>query len=250
MSNRETDSNHGRVSLARALSKFGYCSRSAATRLIRAGRVSVNGRLRRSASTRVDMRMDQIHVDGKIVHQTQNHTYLMLNKPRGLVSSMHDEKGRETVYSCLEDSDLPRVIPVGRLDKASEGLLLFTNDTRWAARISDPETRIPKKYHVQVTPLPAQDLIERLQTGVHAGNDFLRIVSGTIIRSGTRNAWLELILDEGKNRHIRRLLSAFDMEVLRLIRVAIGPLILGDLSKGQYRILSPAEVEQLSGSIT
>ena len=94
------------------------------------------------------------------------------------------------------------------------------------------------------------DLIERLQTGVHAGKDFLCIVSGTILRSGTRNAWLELILDEGKNRHIRRLLSAFDMEVLRLMRVAIGPLLLGDLSKGQYRVLSPVEVEQLSGSIT
>ncbi|HEY0455682.1 MAG TPA: pseudouridine synthase, partial [Verrucomicrobiae bacterium] len=132
--------------LARTLSKLGFCSRSQASSLIRAGRVRVNGVTIKDPERRTRPSHEKIEVDGQTI-PSQPKTYLMLNKPRGLVTSASDEQGRETVYSCL--SDYPFVNPVGRLDKASEGLLLFTNDNAWAARITDPASRLEKTYHVQ-----------------------------------------------------------------------------------------------------
>ena len=136
------------VGLARALSKLGYCSRSKAAELIRAGRVQLNGATRKNPETPVRLQRDRIEVDGSAVN-AKSKIYLMLNKPRGVVTTASDEKGRETVYSCLGEG-LPWIGPVGRLDKASEGLLLLTNDSEWASRISDPNTHLDKTYHVQV----------------------------------------------------------------------------------------------------
>src|SRR5690606_8100253 len=141
----------------------------------------------------------------------------MLNKPRGLVTTTHDEQGRDTVYRCFDGAGLPWIAPVGRLDKASEGLLLFSNDPRWAARITDPETGPDKTYHVQVDTIPGDALLAALVEGVDAEDARLRAKSARLLRSGTKNAWLEIVLDEGRNRQIRRLLSAFDISVLRLV---------------------------------
>jgi 23S rRNA pseudouridine2605 synthase len=139
--------------------------------------------------------------------------------------------------------------PVGRLDKASEGLLLFTNDTQWADRILAPEAHAEKRYHVQVNRLGDSTLCERLVQGVITPDGDRLAVSGAhLLRSGTRNSWLEITLDEGKNRHIRRLLEADRIEVLRLVRVAIGRLELGSLAKGQIRPLTAEEVRSLAGS--
>jgi 23S rRNA pseudouridine2605 synthase len=140
---------------------------------------------------------------------------------------------------------LPWVAPVGRLDKASEGLLLFSNDSEWAARISAPESQIEKTYHVQIDRLPEPDLFARIQAGVRDGGELLAAKSATELRRGEKNAWLEIVLDEGRNRQIRRLLAALDISVLRLIRIAIGPLQLGDLAKGQWRDLSDDEIRAL-----
>ncbi len=171
----------------------------------------------------------------------------MLNKPRGLVTTTADEQGRATVYECLRDPSLPRVFPVGRLDQASEGLLLFTNDTQWAERITAPETHVDKTYHVQVDGLADDALLGRLRQGVTtAEGDFLAVKRAALLRQGSRNSWLELVLDEGKNRHLRRLLAALGLEVLRLMRVAIGPLELGNLVKGAWRNLTPEEVGRLA----
>src|SRR6266576_356952 len=137
-----------RVGLARALSKLGYCSRSRATDLICAGRVRLNGATRRDPKAPVSVDRDRIEVDRRIVG-AEAKVYLMLNKSRGVVTTASDEKGRDTVYSCLSEG-LPWVAPVGRLDRASEGLLLLTNDSEWAARISAPETHLDKTYHVQI----------------------------------------------------------------------------------------------------
>jgi 23S rRNA pseudouridine2605 synthase len=205
----------------------------------------VNGVTRRNPAYRVDMKRDRITVDETAV-KAEKKVYLMLNKPRGLITTMSDEKGRDTVYTCLTDPDLPRVIPVGRLDKASEGLLLFTNDTQWANRITDPMKWIDKVYHVQVNCHADQALIRRLRAGVEDGGDFLKVKSVRLLRTGTRNSWLEIVLYGGKNRHIRRMLNGLDVEVLRLLRVAIGPLKLGGLAKGAYRELSKAEVQALT----
>jgi 23S rRNA pseudouridine2605 synthase len=236
------------VSLARALSKLGYCSRTQAQALIQAGRVQVNGAVQRAPSWRVDLRRDRIAVDGERVTAAAK-VYLMLNKPRGLVTTTSDERGRETVYDCLTDSSLPWVSPVGRLDKASEGLLLFTNDTQWAARILDPATHLDKTYHVQINCVAGEGLLEQLRTGVVDAGETLRAKSVRLLRHGGRNSWLEIVLDEGRNRHIRRMADALGVSVLRLVRVSIGPLELGELSKGEYRHLTAAERDAvLNGS--
>jgi len=228
------------VSLARALSKLGYCSRTQAQALIRAGRVQVNGAVQRAPSLRVDIRRDHITVDGQRVMAAAK-VYLMLNKPRGLVTTAADERGRETVYRCLADSSLPWVSPVGRLDKASEGLLLFTNDTQWAARILDLATHLDKTYHVQINCVADEHLLQQMRSGVVDAGETLRAKGVRLLRHGKRNSWLEIVLDEGKNRHIRRMLEAMDVSVLRLVRVSIGPLELGELKKGEYRHLTMAE---------
>src|SRR3984893_7269088 len=229
-----------RVGLARALSKLGYCSRSQATELIRAGRVQLNGTTRRDPETPVHVERDRIEVDRRVVGAEMK-LYLMLNKPRGVVTTASDEKGRDTVYSCLSKG-LPWVAPVGRLDKASEGLLLLTNDSEWAARISDPKTHLDKTYHVQAGALIDETLLVEMTKGIRSGNgEVLRAKHARVLRSGQHNTWLEIVLDEGKNRQIRRMLEVSNIEVLRLVRVAIGPLVLGKLAKGACRALTSEE---------
>jgi 23S rRNA pseudouridine2605 synthase len=226
--------------LARALSKFGYCSRAQAAGLIRAGKVRVNGEVRRDPETPVHIAKDRIEVDGQQLKAAAK-IYLVLNKPRGIVTTASDEKGRDTVYSLLGE-DLPWVAPVGRLDKASEGLLLLTNDSEWAARVTAPETHLDKTYHVQIGKITDEALLETLKAGIRTKEgETLKVNRASLLRQGERNSWLEIILDEGKNRHIRRMLESLGTEVLRLIRVAIGPLALGELAKGGVRALSGEE---------
>jgi 23S rRNA pseudouridine2605 synthase len=227
------------VGLARALSKLGFCSRSQAAKLIRAGRVRLNGAPRRDPEAPVRLEQDRIEVDQTAV-TAEAQIYLMLNKPRGVVTTASDEKGRETVYSLLGEK-LPWVGPVGRLDKASEGLLLVTNDSEWAARMSDPGSHLDKTYHVQVHALAGEMLTDELVRGVSIRGELLRAKRARVLRAGEKNAWLEIVIDEGKNRQIRRMLEHLGIEVLRLIRVAIGPLTLGQLAKGKSRVLATAE---------
>jgi 23S rRNA pseudouridine2605 synthase len=223
------------------MSKLGFCSRSRATELIRMGKVSVNHVVRKNPEFPVILGQDIIIMDDVSINQAKQ-VYVMLNKPRGLVTSASDELGRETVFSCFEHSRLPHLSPVGRLDKASEGLLLFTNDNTWADRITNPTTHLDKTYHVQITGLVDESLLSRLKSGIHDHDEHLSAKNVTVLRTGEKNTWLEFTLDEGRNRHIRRLLDAFGIEVLRLVRVAIGPLALGDLPKGKWRELTKREV--------
>lgn len=231
-----------KTGLARALSKAGHCSRSQAAQLVRDGRVSINGHVRRDPEAPVRSG-ESIHVDGRELVSASK-IYLMVNKPRGLVTTTSDEQGRQTIYDCLGD-DLPWLAPVGRLDKASEGLLLLTNDSEWAARILSPDTHLPKTYHVQIDRLADEALLAGIQSGVQCGGDFLRADAVRLLRTGRRNSWVEIILTEGKNRHIRRMLEVFGVEVLRLVRVGIGSLQLGELTKGAYRPLTSAEKKAL-----
>lgn len=211
--------------------------------------MGVNGRIRRDPETPVRLERDRIEVDGRKL-APQAKLYLMLNKPRGVVTTAADEKGRKTVYACLKDA-LSWVAPVGRLDKASEGLLLLSNDSEWAARVSAPETHLDKTYHVQVACVADDALIGRIIAGIKTEQgEPLRAKNARIVRMGEKNTWLELVLDEGKNRHIRRMLAAMGIEVLRLVRVAIGPLILGGLAKGASRPLAEAEKQALDAAIS
>ena len=233
-----------RVGLARALSKLGFCSRSAAFDLIRAGKVRLKGQILREPEFRVHIDKDKIEVEGHNV-VAKAKVYLMLNKPRGVVTTASDEKNRQTVYALLP-GDIPWVAPAGRLDKASEGLLLLTNDSEWSARVLAPETHLEKTYHVQVAMVADAVLLESMRKGVKTREgDFLRAKSVCVLRGGKRNTWLKIVLDEGKNRHIRRMLAEFGIEVLRLIRISIGPLLLGNLPKGSCRPLSREEIQSL-----
>jgi 23S rRNA pseudouridine2605 synthase len=233
-----------RHGVARVLSKLGLCSRTQAAAWVREGRVSVNGKTVRDPEHPVRQETDRIAIDGRDPAAAERF-YLALNKPRGLVSTASDERGRDTVYACLEGAGLPWVAPVGRLDQASEGLLLMSNDPAWAAAITDPATGPEKTYHVQVDAIPGPDLLARLCEGIRDGGEHLSARSASLLRAGTRNAWLEIVLDEGRNRQIRRLLAAHGLGVLRLVRVAIGPLALGELGKGAWRRLTVDEVRSL-----
>ena len=238
---------------------MGYCSRSQAAVLIRAGRVTLNERIIRDPERPARIPQDRIEVDGSPLDQ-QPTIYLIMNKPRGVVTTASDEKGRETVYDLLEPG-LPWVGPVGRLDKASEGLLLLTNDSEWAAKITEPASHLDKKYHVQVDCVADDDLLKRMTRGYAVETsvgresferepaEHLRVKRARLLRHGDKNSWLEITLDEGKNRQIRRLLEAQGVQVLRLVRVSIGPLELGDLKKGSVRPLTAAEKEEIDRAL-
>lgn len=239
---------------------MGYCSRSQAALLIRTGRVTLNGRTVRDPESPARVPQDRIEIDGSPVSKSSA-IYLVMNKPRGVVTTASDEKGRATVYDLLEPG-LPWVGPVGRLDKASEGLLLLTNDSEWAARITDPASHLDKRYHVQVDRVADADLLEKITRGRMIAGDSMEIDSfarkprehlcakgARLLRHGHKNSWMEITLDEGKNRQIRRLLEALEVQVLRLLRVSIGPLDLGDLKKGSVRRLTPEEKEAIDRAL-
>lgn len=237
-----------RHGLARVLSKLGVCSRSQAEQWIRDGRVSVSGRVVRDPYLPTSADSALLAVDGERVKCAAS-VYVLFNKPRGLVVSKTDEKGRDTVYTALDSAGLPWLGPVGRLDKASEGLLLLSNDTTWAAGITDPSRHLTKTYHVQVSGRPDSAAVSAMLAGISNEGELLKAVKAAVLREGEKNTWLEIELDEGRNRHIRRMLAALGHDVLRLMRVAIGPLPLGDLAKGHWRHLSEAEVRALDTSI-
>ena len=225
---------------------MGVCSRSEAARRVSAGRVRVNGKVVRDPESPADPAADCIELDGVVLGAAER-VCIMLNKPRGLVVSASDEQGRDTVYGLLHEAGLPWLAPVGRLDKASEGLLLMSNDPAWAAGITEPGAHVPKTYRVQVRGVVDHDALQRLRKGIVDRGEHLSAKSVQVVGGGGKNTWLEIVLAEGRNRQIRRMLSACDRDVLRLMRVAIGPLQLGDLAKGAWRRLSEAEVLQLSG---
>jgi 23S rRNA pseudouridine2605 synthase len=270
-----------RIGLARALSKLGYCSRSQAAELIRDGCVRLNQVVRFDPETPVHLTRDRILVNDCPIEAGAK-IYLVMNKPRGLVTTAADEKGRDTVYSILKKSGSaaqgmnslsessaasPRlnpawVAPVGRLDKASEGLLLLTNDSEWGAGVAAPDTHLPKTYHVQIARVADEALLAALTAGgkvaansgassgeTSGDGETMRASQVRLLRSGQKNSWLEIVLTEGKNRQIRRMLQALGIDVLRLVRVAIGPLQLGKLAKGEYRPLTAEEKQMLDRSI-
>ncbi len=235
------ESDGKRVTLPRALSKLGYCSRTQAEALIAAGRVTVDGREITDPTAWIDLDRARIAVDGEAI-AAEKKLYFMLNKPRGLVTTRDDPEGRPTVYDCLRDIDARHLAPVGRLDKASEGLLLFTNDTVLAQALLDPISHVGKIYHVQVNTIMEQELLDRMERGVIDDGELLTATAARLLRSGDRNGWIEVELKEGRNRQIRRMLEVLGVECLRLVRVAFGDIALGDLAKGAVRALTEAEV--------
>lgn len=229
-----------RYGVARIISKRGYCSRSEAERLVRAGSVTLEGRPVTDPETPATQD-SHIAINGKAVN-AEAFRYFILNKPRGIITTANDEKGRKTVMDLIQPLHLPHIAPVGRLDAASEGLLLLTNDTAFADSVLAPETHREKEYHVQTNKIPTAEDLERCIAGFTVPArvygkppEYMQMRSAEILRANDKTAWLKIILDEGKNREIRRMLEVLGYEVQRLIRVRIGNVALGDLKSGEIR---------------
>ena len=235
----------GPLSLARALSKFGVCSRAEAEHWIAAGRVSVDGEVVLWPARRIDPRRHQVKVDGRAVGDDAERVVLALHKPAGYVTTRVEPGGRPTVYDLLEGVGR-WVFPVGRLDRDSSGLLIVTNDHRLGQRLTDPEHHVPKSYHARVDGVPDAAALGVLRAGVALGDGTrTRPARVRSLGSGRDGAWLEIVLTEGKNRQVRRMCAAVGHEVRELVRVRIGGLELGDLAAGQWRPLGAEDVALL-----
>jgi pseudouridine synthase len=232
------------MTLDRVLSRAGMASRTTARQWIAAGRVKVNGRVVRDPGSWVRPDRDPVHLDGARVRPARR-IYLLFYKPKGVITSHGDPGGRETVYDYLDDG-LPWVAPVGRLDRDTSGLLLLTNDTELADRVSDPASGVAKTYRVKLSGLAGEETIAALSAGVRMKRgDRARPVSVRRLEDRGKYTWLEVVLVEGKNREVRRMVEAVGLKVLKLVRTGIGSLTLEGLEIGKLRPLSAKEVAAL-----
>ncbi len=237
----------GPVSLARALSKLGVCSRREAVRWIEAGRVQLDGKVVHTPDRRVDLRWARIDVDGQRVREEDKKRLVgILNKPEGYITTRVDDAGRPTIYDLLGDLG-DYAFPVGRLDRDTSGMLVITNDNQLGNRLTDPEQHVPKTYHAQVRGLPAPEVLQVLREGVLLDDGMVTQPARVRSLGGARggSAWIEITLTEGKNRQVRRMCAAVGHEVEELVRVRIGTLDLGDLAPGEWRRLVDDEIKKL-----
>jgi 23S rRNA pseudouridine2605 synthase len=234
-----------RATLDRVLSKAGIASRATTREWIQEGRVKVNGKVVRNPDHWVESAKDVVHLDGLRVREEKK-IYIALNKPTGVVTSFGDNRNRSTVYDHLKTLDR-WVFPVGRLDMDTSGLLILTNDTEFGEALLRPESKVPKTYYVKVPGIVTLDEYFKLAYGLDIGrgeSTGRAIVRET--RSTEKYTWLELIITEGKNRQVRRMCEAIGHPVLKLVRIRIGDLELGDLPPGKFKRLDPADLKKLT----
>lgn len=227
--------------LQKIISAAGIASRRKAEALILEGKVVVNGKVVKELGTKADLASDRINIGGKYLNPPSRRLYIALHKPAGYISTLHDPQGRKTVKD-LFPSLAERVFPIGRLDYASEGLLLMTNDGDFAFRVGHPKFRITKHYLVKISGKISDEALKRLQTGIALEDGDFRALEARHIATNPKSMWLLLVINEGRNRIIRRALAVLDVEVKRLIRVAIGAVVLDGIKAGEHRFLSPQEV--------
>lgn len=232
-----------KIRLQKFLSEAGIASRRKAEDMIRAGAVKVNG-ITASIGDSVDPKKDTVTVKGKRVRKESNLRYILLNKPRGYVTTADDELGRKCVTQLVSEVK-ERVYPVGRLDRVSEGALIMTNDGEFANLMMHPSHHVPKTYRVTVRPAVTAQQVEQLESGIELDGRMTLPAQVHVISKEEGRAVLEIVLYEGRNRQIRRMCEALELEVARLRRVAVGPVRLGMLKPGQWRDLTPAEVQTL-----
>ena len=237
--------------LQKIIAAAGVASRRKAEALITAGRVQVNGTIITELGSKADPETDHIRVNGRLLHREQKrHVYLLLNKPKGYVTTVNDPEKRPTVMDLVRGVK-GRVYPVGRLDYASEGLLLLTNDGELANRLMKAASHVPKTYLVKVAGAPTEDAIAKLRAGVSiATDDHKRVKTGPAavrVVKQAANPWYEITLIEGRNRQIRRMFEAVGHHVEKIKRVRYGPLTL-DIPPGEYRSLTLKEVQRLKSA--
>lgn len=232
--------------LERVLSKAGLGSRTEARSWIGGGRVTVNDRPTRNPDQWVDLDRDRIQFDGKPL-QSAEKLYLLLYKPKGYITTYKDPDGRPTVYDLLEGLDT-WVFPVGRLDLDTSGLLVLTNDSGFAELLTNPHYKVPKTYQVKCSTRVTNEQIERLRFGVELDDGPTRPAVVNHLRDSEKYSFLEIQITEGRNRQVRRMVEAIDSKVLKLVRVAIGPVRIGDQQVGTWRELTPAERRALTYS--
>jgi pseudouridine synthase len=231
--------------LERVFSKAGLASRADARGWIGAGRVRVNGKVIENPDHWIDLERDRVTLDGQPLRQRER-AYILLYKPAGYLTTWRDPEGRPTVYGLLGGFG-EWLSPVGRLDLETSGLLLLTNDTGFAERVTNPEHKVAKTYQVKASTLLTDDQLDRLRRGVELGDGPTRPAQVTRLRDTGRHTHLEITIAEGRNRQVRRMLEAIDSKVLKLVRTAIGPIRIGDLPIGKWRKLTPEEVAALGG---
>lgn len=229
------------ITLDRVLSRLGITSRTEARKAILRGRLKVNGQVVRDPDRWVHLEKDAVHFDGQRVKPARK-VHLAFYKPKGVLTTHRDPGGRKTMYECL-DSKLPWVVPVGRLDKDTSGLLLLTNDTPFADFVTAPQSQIPKTYLAKVNVLLGEEVIAKLNSGMQMKRgDWAYPLQVRRLEDRGKHTWLEIELTEGKNREVRRMIEAVGYKVLKLVRTRIGPITLESLQVGGWRKLSPAEV--------
>jgi pseudouridine synthase len=229
--------------LERVLSKAGIGSRTEARRWVGEGRVQVNGRVEGDPNRWVDLERDRITFDGKPLEKADL-TYVLLHKPVGYLTTYRDPEGRRTIYDLLPD-DGRYLFPVGRLDLDTSGLLILTNDTAFAERLTNPDYHVPKTYRVQASRNLSDAQLERLRNGIELKDGPTRPTIVNRIRDSGGKTTFEITITEGRNRQVRRMVEALDAKVLKLARIAIGTIPLGELQPGQSRELTPAELDAL-----
>lgn len=230
--------------LDRAISKAGLGSRTEARSWIGAGRVRVNGKTIQTPDHWVDLDRDRITVDGKPL-ATRDRVYILLNKPKGYITTYKDPEGRPTVYDLVPEID-QFIFPVGRLDLDTSGLLLLTNDAQFAERIMNPDFKVPKTYLVKSSTRLSDEQLDRLRNGVDLSDGPTRPAIVQRVRDSEKYSFIEIIITEGRNRQVRRMIEALGSKVLKLVRVAIGSIGIGDLEVGKHRILTPDERRDLA----
>jgi 23S rRNA pseudouridine2605 synthase len=239
---------HANIRLQKVLAAAGLGSRRACEELIEQGRVEVDGRLVREQGLRVDPEAAVIKVDGMRVSTKTSSVYLAVNKPRGMVSTMSDPQGRPCLADLVGDRE-QRLFHVGRLDADSEGLILLTNDGELAHRLTHPSFGVPKTYLAEVVGDVPRDLGRLLRTGVELEDGLVQVDAFRVIGRSAGRVMVEVVLHEGRNHVVRRLLAAVDHPVQRLIRTAVGPIKLGDLRPGRSRPLNRGEVGELFAAV-
>lgn len=229
--------------LDRVLSRAGIGSRTDARSWIGAGRVTVNGKVIQTPDHWVDLDTDRVALDGRPVTEQQK-VYILLYKPKGYLTTYRDPEGRATVYDLLQGIS-QWVAPVGRLDQDTSGLLLLTNDNDFADRITDPEHKVPKTYLVKTSSILPDEAIEQLRLGVELSDGPTRPATVHRLRNSASSTFLEMIITEGRNRQVRRMIEAVGSRVRKLVRTAIGPVTIGDLAIGSHRFVTPTELKSL-----